>query len=59
MAEGVEDAGRVISLADIGCDLIQGYIACRPLPAEGLAAYLRDRLLPVAQAPSAAGSQAA
>ena len=53
VAEGVEDSGRASGLAELGCDLIQGYIVCRPLSVEGLASYLRDRLLPAAQAASA------
>jgi len=39
-AEGVEDEATWNRLADLGCDLAQGYWIARPLPAEELMAWL-------------------
>jgi EAL domain-containing protein (putative c-di-GMP-specific phosphodiesterase class I) len=36
VAEGVEDADTYEQLALLGCDLAQGYLMCRPLPADQL-----------------------
>ncbi|WP_298806974.1 EAL domain-containing protein [uncultured Pseudokineococcus sp.] len=40
VAEGVEDAGTLEALADLGCDAVQGYHLGRPMPAEELASWL-------------------
>ena len=37
MAEGVEDAGTLDALRELGCDGAQGYVLGRPMPAEFLA----------------------
>ena len=34
VAEGVETEGQLAILRDFGCDLVQGYLASRPIPAE-------------------------
>jgi diguanylate cyclase (GGDEF)-like protein len=34
VAEGVQDGTAQSELADMGCDLVQGYQICRPLPAK-------------------------
>jgi EAL domain-containing protein (putative c-di-GMP-specific phosphodiesterase class I) len=40
VAEGVEDAAVALRLAELGCDLMQGYFTSAPLDPEGLlAAY--------------------
>ena len=36
VAEGVEDPGTLQALRDAGCDLAQGYLLSRPVPAEGV-----------------------
>ena len=41
-AEGVEDQPTRRRLAEMGCDLAQGYELCRPLPADRCAHVLRD-----------------
>ncbi len=43
VAEGVEDAGALEMLRDLGCDLVQGYHISRPLPAAGIEAFLLRR----------------
>jgi diguanylate cyclase (GGDEF)-like protein len=43
VAEGVEDAGTIAVLADLGCDLVQGYHVSRPLPADVLEGWLAAR----------------
>jgi len=41
VAEGVEDAATYSALADMGCDLAQGYHISRPLPAAAVEPFLR------------------
>ena len=41
VAEGVETAEQQQFLKEQGCDFIQGYLFCRPLPADQLAPILR------------------
>jgi len=43
VAEGVEDQATWDLLASQGCDEAQGYVLSRPLPAEELTAWLRQR----------------
>jgi diguanylate cyclase (GGDEF)-like protein len=40
VAEGVEEAAALELLADLGCDLAQGYLMSRPMPAEDVPAWL-------------------
>ncbi|MCF6745134.1 EAL domain-containing protein [Blastococcus sp. KM273128] len=47
VAEGAEDAATVAALAELGCDVVQGYHLSRPLPPEQLEVWLHER----AQAP--------
>ena len=46
IAEGVETQGQLDYLHAAGVDFIQGYYFSRPLPAEDMAAYLAQHLLP-------------
>jgi EAL domain-containing protein (putative c-di-GMP-specific phosphodiesterase class I) len=32
VAEGVETSDQLQTLAELGCDMVQGYYLCRPLP---------------------------
>ena len=41
VAEGVETAEQVERLRDMGCDYIQGFYYCRPLPQADFEAYLQ------------------
>ncbi|MGC9665461.1 putative bifunctional diguanylate cyclase/phosphodiesterase [Planosporangium sp. 12N6] len=43
VAEGVEDAATYDQLTAEGCNLVQGYLVSRPLPAEEFARWLSDR----------------
>jgi diguanylate cyclase (GGDEF)-like protein len=43
VAEGIETDSQVERLRQLGCDLGQGYLFSRPVPAERTAALLRDR----------------
>jgi diguanylate cyclase (GGDEF)-like protein/PAS domain S-box-containing protein len=40
VAEGVEDAATVQALVDLHCDVVQGFLICRPGSAADLAAFL-------------------
>lgn len=42
VAEGVETEAQAVYLRDKGCDLLQGYLFSRPLPAAELELLLRD-----------------
>jgi EAL domain-containing protein (putative c-di-GMP-specific phosphodiesterase class I) len=55
-AEGVEDQATRRRLAEMGCDLAQGYELCRPLPAHRCAQVLRDMPGPLAPVTRLAGS---
>ena len=48
VAEGVEDDATLALLAEIGCDIAQGYAIARPAPAETFEAWFRDRRRPPA-----------
>ena len=48
VAEGVEDAETARDLNALGCDLLQGYLFSRPLPAAALLAWLDAPRLPLA-----------
>jgi diguanylate cyclase (GGDEF)-like protein len=47
VAEGVEDLMAWDALAQLGCDLAQGYYLSRPLPAAGLENWLTLRARPI------------
>jgi diguanylate cyclase (GGDEF)-like protein len=46
VAEGIEDAPTLHWLADAGCDLAQGYLTARPMPADVLPAWLVENAEP-------------
>ncbi|MBV9281832.1 MAG: EAL domain-containing protein [Chloroflexi bacterium] len=48
VAEGVEDRGTWDALAALGCDIAQGYVVSRPLPAESFPPWLEQSGWPVA-----------
>jgi EAL domain-containing protein (putative c-di-GMP-specific phosphodiesterase class I) len=43
IAEGVETAEQARMLAELGCELAQGFYYCAPLPADSIEARLRQR----------------
>ncbi len=44
VAEGVETESVAVRLAELGCDLAQGYLFHRPSPADEARRYLEDRM---------------
>ncbi len=58
VAEGVETIDHILMLMDLGCDIMQGYVFARPMPAEKFPAWLAEFVpdplwqLPLAQTPS-------
>jgi EAL domain-containing protein (putative c-di-GMP-specific phosphodiesterase class I) len=46
IAEGVETAAQMEFLRARGCDEVQGYWYCRPVPAEALEAFVRAKAAP-------------
>ncbi|MBK8973516.1 MAG: EAL domain-containing protein [Hahellaceae bacterium] len=46
IAEGVETELALNTLKDMGCDYIQGYHLCRPMPASLFEQWLKDRQKP-------------
>ncbi len=59
VAEGVEDVETWRALASAGCDLIQGYLVARPMPAEQFAAWLSTARTGVVEAVEAVEAVAA
>jgi len=49
IAEGIEDLNQYTILSERGCDVIQGYLFSRPLPAEQVPQLLRERVLRLPQ----------
>lgn len=45
VAEGVQDSITRSDLADMGCDLVQGYEICRPVPARELELWIENYLV--------------
>jgi len=50
-AEGVETPEQAARLAGEGCDQLQGYLLCRPLPAPEMTRFLKNRELTAALKP--------
>ena len=42
-AEGVEEADQQAFLCNEGCNLVQGYVICRPGPPEKIERWIRER----------------
>ncbi|MCV2491295.1 EAL domain-containing protein [Geodermatophilus sp. YIM 151500] len=42
VAEGVEDDATARTLADLGCDIVQGFLLARPMPVVDFLAWLRE-----------------
>jgi diguanylate cyclase (GGDEF)-like protein len=57
VAEGVQDATARGDLADMGCDLVQGYEICRPIPARELELWMETHLVATSSPPPSVPSQ--
>jgi diguanylate cyclase (GGDEF)-like protein len=51
VAEGVESAAQLEQLEKLGCHHVQGYLLCRPMPAEQLTGFLASRVAQFATDP--------
>ena len=49
VAEGVEDVETAGVLADLGCDVIQGYLLARPMPVAAFLEWLDEPARPLAR----------
>ncbi len=54
VAEGVENETQLALLRHLDCDVVQGYLLCRPLPAAAIADFVRRRNVGESDAPEAA-----
>ena len=43
VAEGIEDERTIAMLSEMGCDYAQGFLICKPLPANELTDWLNSR----------------
>ncbi len=46
VAEGVESESTLEILRQLGCDSVQGYLLCAPVPSDHLLSWLNDRIEP-------------
>jgi EAL domain-containing protein (putative c-di-GMP-specific phosphodiesterase class I) len=44
VAEGVETEEQLALLGSLGCDMVQGFLLCKPLPADQIARFSREEL---------------
>ncbi|HEX4598350.1 MAG TPA: EAL domain-containing protein [Burkholderiaceae bacterium] len=44
VAEGVETEDQLALLRSLGCDMVQGFLLCKPLPADQIARFSRENL---------------
>jgi len=44
VAEGVETEDQLALLASLGCDMVQGFLLCRPVPPDQIARFAREGL---------------
>ena len=42
IAEGVETKEQMLTLKDLGCDIVQGYYFSKPVPAEEFEKFMRQ-----------------
>ena len=42
VASGVEDEATLAQLRELGCDSVQGFLLSRPMPAEDVAAWVKE-----------------
>jgi EAL domain-containing protein (putative c-di-GMP-specific phosphodiesterase class I) len=54
IAEGIESSGQLDSMRGLGCDLAQGYLFARPLPAGQIRNVLAGSFGELMEPPSAA-----
>ncbi|MEU4161977.1 bifunctional diguanylate cyclase/phosphodiesterase [Actinoplanes sp. NPDC026670] len=46
VAEGIEDEQTLSAVVDMGCEQAQGYLMCRPLPPDGIPAWMDSWSVP-------------
>jgi diguanylate cyclase len=53
IAEGIESSGQLASLRGLGCDLAQGFLFARPVPAEQMSTLLTGGFSDLIETPAA------
>jgi predicted signal transduction protein with EAL and GGDEF domain len=55
VAEGIETNTTWRQVADLGCEMVQGYALARPMPGDDLMIWLRDAIGPASDSTDLSG----
>jgi hypothetical protein len=57
VAEGIETNTTWRQVADLGCEMVQGYALARPMPGDDLMIWLRDAIGPASDSTDLSGGR--